>query len=172
MNTPDCRSLISMFLITGHLFTYDYSSDRVEAASNDFDRHILGNVTCVHRNVLSDGFLHSLHPEVDAVFLDLPEPWTAINHVTKVLKADSGRVACFCPCVERVEKTCSQLRLNKFHHIEVKEFVLRPHVLAIDTVASFSEDLSEKISHKRSYLKRSRFKYTHTGFLIFATFFG
>ena len=158
----------------GHLYTYDYSIERVQAASKDFERHNLGNVTCLHRNVLFEGFDEKLHADqlVDAVFLDLPEPWIAIKHATNVLKTDSGRIACFCPCIEQVEKTCSQLRSFKFQHVDVKEFVLRPYTLAVDTVASFFEDLSDKTYYKRAYLKRTKFKYTHTGFLIFASFFG
>ncbi len=168
------HSIVRAISPSGKLLTHDYNNDRVEAARKDFERHGISHlVQCSQRNLLQEGFDPQFEcDKVDAVFLDLPEPWSAIEHCTKVLKADSGRIACFCPCIEQVQRTCDQLRLNKFQHTEVREFVLRPWAVACDTFGSYSDDLSEKTSYKQSYLKRKSYKYTHTGYLIFASFFG
>lgn len=53
----------------------------------EFDRHGLSDfVTLQKRDVCLEGFGEELKHKVDAVFLDLPHPWLAIEHATVALK--------------------------------------------------------------------------------------
>ena len=65
------------------------------------------------------GFDQGQH-SVDAVFLDLPEPWLAIDHAKFILKP--GRhICCYSPCMEQVMRTCDSLRGAGFHSVTMLE---------------------------------------------------
>lgn len=68
----------------------------------NLQKHGLGEITtCVHQNVIEDGF--SVEDVCNAVFLDLPAPWVAIRHAKRALsKIHGGRVVSFSPCIEQV----------------------------------------------------------------------
>ena len=69
----------------------------------------LVTVTC--RDVCRDGFQIYEHGSqntptllpacLDAVFLDLPQPWLAIDHVFDLMKP-SRPICCYSPCMEQV----------------------------------------------------------------------
>lgn len=83
-------------------------------------------VTLTHRNVCKDGF--TVVDEVDAVFLDLPAPWEAVEHAKKALRKDrTTRICCFSPCMEQVLRTVSALNESGFTEITMYETLLRPH---------------------------------------------
>jgi len=73
------------------------------------------------------GFLGVHSPcSLDAIFLDLPEPWQALKYVPKVLKPNRN-ICCYSPCVEQVMKTCDKLRELGFHSIKMFEVRQKPH---------------------------------------------
>ncbi len=65
-------------------------------------------VSIKHCNAYVDGFGSALDGKADAVFLDLPQPWLALPHATRSLKA-GGQLCAFSPCVEQVHKTIAVL---------------------------------------------------------------
>lgn len=75
------------------------------------------------------GFLKDkevVESSIDAVFLDLPEPWLALDHAKKVLKPGKN-ICCYSPCIEQVMKTCEKLRALNFHSIRMIEVRQRPY---------------------------------------------
>ncbi|OJT15155.1 tRNA (adenine(58)-N(1))-methyltransferase catalytic subunit TRM61 [Trametes pubescens] len=93
----------------GHLWSYEFHETRAAKAREEFTRHGMDDiVTLAHRNVCKDGF--TVEDTVDAVFLDLPAPWDAIEHAKKALRKDRAtRICCFSPCMEQVLRTVSTL---------------------------------------------------------------
>jgi tRNA (adenine57-N1/adenine58-N1)-methyltransferase len=128
---------------TGHVHTFEYNPTRATAARDEFSKHGVGHlVTVTCRDVCGKyadnegGFSGVPDLGADAVFLDLPEPWLAVDHVLRVLKP--GRTLCtYSPCIEQVMKTCEKLRAEGFHSVRMLEVRQRPYDgrrLAMDTV--------------------------------------
>lgn len=111
----------------GHLYSYEFHEARASKARDEFTRHGMNDfVTLTHRNVCKDGF--TVVDEVDAVFLDLPAPWEAVEHAKKALRKDrTTRICCFSPCMEQVLRTVSALNESGFTEITMYETLLRPH---------------------------------------------
>ena len=105
-----------------------YFCHRKEFKNNKLDSII----TIAYRDVYADGLeckledvdnnkeLYDRGKKVDAVFLDLPKPWCgillfsvsipiAIQSAFQCLRK-GGRICCFSPCIEQVQKSCEMLR--------------------------------------------------------------
>ncbi|KAJ8691628.1 tRNA (adenine-N(1)-)-methyltransferase catalytic subunit trm61 [Pleurotus ostreatus] len=112
---------------TGHLWSYEFHELRASKAKEEFTRHGLADiVTLTHRNVCKDGF--TVESAADAVFLDLPMPWSAIPQAKKALRKDClTRICCFSPCIEQVQRTVTALNDAGFTEITMYESLVRPH---------------------------------------------
>ena len=76
---------------------------------------------------MGHGGFHPLGPSsAHAVFLDLPMPWLAVPHASRILKPD-GNLCSYSPCVEQVQRTCEALRLHGFHSLKTVEVRQREH---------------------------------------------
>ena len=92
--------------VGGHVYSYEYNPQRAVEATEEFKRLGLADLITVQcRDVCgktgSGGFLGVAESSVDAVFLDLPEPWLAIPHALQVLKG-SRPVCSYSPCIGQV----------------------------------------------------------------------
>ncbi len=171
----------------GHLHTFDFHEARVEQAREEFKKHGLEDfVTVRHRDVCQDGFSDELNGLADAVFLDLPAPYLAIESVTKAIKPSGGRFCSFSPCIEQVQATCEQLSKFGFDEIQTLEvlqsetIVKSKQIPVIDLEfvktkkdAELNSNEPKDKDHKKSVqmLVSSNLQNIqgHTGFLTFAT---
>ncbi|KAI9450426.1 tRNA methyltransferase complex subunit Cpd1 [Lactarius psammicola] len=112
---------------TGRVHTYEFHEARAKKAADEFARHGMSDiVSLAHRNVCKNGF--TVTDTADAVFLDLPAPWEAIEHAKSALRKDRlTRICCFSPCIEQVLRTVSTLNDAGFTDITMYETLLRPH---------------------------------------------
>lgn len=109
---------------SGHLHTRDFHKERVEAASKEFvDHGYSSRVTVLQRDVCGTGF--GVENIADAVFLDLPSPWSAVHHAISSLKDIGGRLCSFSPCIEQVSRTCDILRASGLTEITTLECLNR-----------------------------------------------
>ncbi|PWN41559.1 GCD14-domain-containing protein [Ceraceosorus guamensis] len=112
----------------GRVWSFEFNAVRAEKARHEFDAHGLspGTVQLQHRNVCKDGF--GLTGVADAIFLDLPAPWEALESAAQTLRLDRlGRICTFSPCIEQVLKTAEGLRAGGWTDIETFETSVRIH---------------------------------------------
>ncbi|RMZ96371.1 tRNA (adenine(58)-N(1))-methyltransferase catalytic subunit TRMT61A [Brachionus plicatilis] len=110
------HALIRTVYPTGHLHTFEFHQQRSEAASKEFKDHEVSDyVSVYHRDVCAQGF--GVEDLADAVFLDLPSPWKALESAKRALKKEGGRICSFSPCIEQVQKT--SLELSKLGFVNV-----------------------------------------------------
>ncbi|KAJ7991082.1 hypothetical protein DPEC_G00293550 [Dallia pectoralis] len=111
---------------TGHLHTVEFHQQRAQKAAEEFREHRVGHlVTVRNQDVCKEGF--GVMGVADAVFLDIPSPWEAIQHASNAMKKQGGRMCSFSPCIEQVQKTCEALSEHGFLEISTMEVLLRVH---------------------------------------------
>ncbi|KAK6404892.1 tRNA (adenine-N(1)-)-methyltransferase catalytic subunit trm61, partial [Oleoguttula sp. CCFEE 5521] len=110
---PDVQSAGGKY---GRVCSFEYHAPRVETLKQEITDHGLdGVVTLTHRDVYNQGFLlaDDSSPRASAIFLDLPAPWKALEHITREslttpLNPDTiAHICTFSPCVEQVQATMS-----------------------------------------------------------------
>lgn len=145
----------------GRLFTFE-----VDHARAQHNRELLhevtqpGVVTLEERDVIQAGFPQGLR--VDAVFLDLPSPWLAIQNAREILK-DNGKLCTFSPSIEQVAKNTAAMRTHGFHQIRTIEVMLKPW--GLDLPKQIAGEKRKRSSRGESFQLPMR---GHTSYLTFA----
>lgn len=130
----------------GKIISYDCREDMQATAKKNLARLGLENrVTFVLRDI-GEGFLES---GVDALFLDLPNPFDYISQVRQALKP-GGFFGCILPTTLQVTRLLLSLKQNNFAFIEVNEILLRFYKPEPDRFRPVDRMVA------------------HTGFLVFA----
>jgi len=111
----------------GHLHTFEYHEERWKKAIEEFKKYgYEDTISTYRRDVCRDGFFESSEAIVaDGVFLDLPQPWDAIDHADAFLK-DAGRIVTFSPCIEQVQRTVTRLLEKNYTDLRTFECIRRP----------------------------------------------
>jgi tRNA (adenine57-N1/adenine58-N1)-methyltransferase len=105
----------------GHVYTYEVRPDFAEIAERNLRRaNVLDYVTV--KNVdAKTGFDEK---NVDAIVIDLGEPWEIVPEAYKSLKGGRS-LASFSPTVNQVEKTVTALKNSNFTNVETIECFVR-----------------------------------------------
>lgn len=120
-------SLARAIAPTGHVYTFDFHEQRASSARQDFERNSLsGLVTVEVRDIQGLGFPIELAGKIDAVFLDLPQPWLVISSAARMLRCN-GSLCSFSPCIEQVQQTCETLQNQDFTDVRTFEVLLRAY---------------------------------------------
>lgn len=106
---------------TGQVTSYEKREEMQNLARNNLARVGLLEQVSLKLGDIADGIAES---EVDAIFLDLPNPYDYVRQVKSTLKY-GGYVGMILPTTNQVSKTLYALRENNFAFVEVCEILLR-----------------------------------------------
>lgn len=146
----------------GRLHTFE-----IDTARATHNRELLsqvtdpGVVTLQERDVIAAGFPAELR--VDAIFLDLPSPWSAVGNAKRILK-ENGRLCTFSPAIEQVTKNVAALSEAGFHEIKTLEVMLKPWGLDLPKAESVGAKRKRPTASSSFQLPMRG----HTSYLTFA----
>lgn len=108
---------------TGTVYSYEMREDAQAVARRNLERVGLLGFVELHLGSIEDGFAQT---EVDALFLDVREPWEYLGQVRAALRA-GGIFAGLLPTTNQVSSLIEGLERQGFAEIAVEELLLRPY---------------------------------------------
>jgi tRNA (adenine57-N1/adenine58-N1)-methyltransferase len=130
----------------GRVISYEVKQDVQNLARKNLTRFGLDSRVDFKLRDIGQGFDET---DVDAFFLDVPNPYDYTGQVRAALKP-GGYLCCLIPTFNQVERTLQALRHNRFAFIEVCELLLRYY------------------KPEPSRIRPTDRMVAHTGFLVFA----
>jgi len=99
---------------SGKVFSYDNRDDFIKHAIKNLKQAGLNELVTTKNKDITKGIDEK---DLDAVILDIPNPWAAVGHAWNALKT-GGYLCCYSPLISQVEKTVKEIK--KYGFIEVK----------------------------------------------------
>jgi tRNA (adenine57-N1/adenine58-N1)-methyltransferase len=109
-------SLASIVAPTGKVVSYDTRLDFIEHAMKNLKTTNLEKYVTILEKDVTKGISEK---NLDAIILDIPNPWDVVSHAYKSLKV-GGYLCCYSPLISQLEQTVKELR--KLNFIEIKSF--------------------------------------------------
>uniref|UniRef100_A0A7C6AFW7 tRNA (adenine(58)-N(1))-methyltransferase TrmI n=1 Tax=candidate division WOR-3 bacterium TaxID=2052148 RepID=A0A7C6AFW7_UNCW3 len=132
----------------GVVYSYERNEEFLENAKKNLEKvKYKSRIEYFLRDVAIEGFIQK---NIDAIFIDVPEPWDIVPRAFDALKGGHHLVA-WSPNVEQVKKTVEVLQASNFIRIKVCEVVQR-----------------DILVRERGVRPRER-GITHTAYLVSAT---
>jgi tRNA (adenine57-N1/adenine58-N1)-methyltransferase len=113
--------LATMVSPNGKIFSYDTRKCFIDHALINIE---MANLTRYVSTKIKDITTGIDEEDLDAIILDIPNPWDAIEHAWKSLKT-GGYYCSYSPLISQVEKTVKKLNKHKFIEIKTIENIQR-----------------------------------------------
>lgn len=139
-------AMARMVMPNGHIYTYESRIEIMTLAQRNLAELGLDAYVTFYTRNIADGFDES---GVDAVFLDVREPWLFLDQAHAALKG-GGFFGCLLPTTNQVSVLLRHLPLHNFGYLDVVELLLRPYKTVPDRLRPFDRMVA------------------HTGYLTFA----
>ena len=110
----------------GKVISYDEREDFISHALKNLKKARLDQYVETKHKDITKGIDEK---ELDAVILDIPNPWDAINHAWIALKP-GGYLCCYSPLISQVEKAVFAIRENKYIEIKTIENIQREMIIS------------------------------------------
>ena len=109
----------------GKVISYDKRKDFIDHAIKNLKISRLDNFVTTKYKDITKGIDEK---NLDAVILDIPNPWDAIGHAWNSLRV-GGYIATYSPLISQVEKTVDKIRKYKFIEIKTYENIQREMIV-------------------------------------------
>lgn len=109
-------ALANIVAPNGKVISYDYREDFIDHAMKNLKNAELEKYVTTKNKDVTKGIYEK---ELDAIILDIPNPWDAVNHAWNALKP-GGCLCTYSPLISQVEQTVKEIKKHSF--IEVKTF--------------------------------------------------
>jgi len=119
-------ALASAIAPNGKVISYDLREDFIEHAMKNIKRAELEKyVTTKLRDVTKK----IDEKDLDAIILDIPNPWNAVKHAWKALKI-GGYLCSYSPLISQVEKTVKEIEKHSFIETKTLENIQREMIVS------------------------------------------
>ncbi len=110
---------------SGHVFSYDNRKDFIDHATKNLSTsQLIDRVTIKHKDV-TKGISET---DLDAVILDIPDPWNAVCHAYKALRS-GGYLCTYSPLISQVEQSVEEIQKHPFTMIKTVELIEREMIV-------------------------------------------
>jgi tRNA (adenine57-N1/adenine58-N1)-methyltransferase len=110
----------------GKVISYDVREDFIKHAMENLQRARLDQYVTTK---LKDVTTSIDEKELDAIILDIPNPWDAVVHVWKALKI-GGSLCSYSPLISQVEQTVKEIQKHSFIEVKTLENLQREMVVS------------------------------------------
>jgi len=107
----------------GRVYSYEVRPEMRDLAMRNLERAGLLDAVTLHRRDIEAGFVEE---EVDALFLDVREPWLYVDVAVRAM-ADGAFLGALVPTVNQVAALVAALHKRPFVDVEVVEILLRQY---------------------------------------------
>lgn len=111
---------------TGKIISYDNREEFIKHAIKNLKNSELDKYVETKFKDVTKGIDEK---EIDAVILDIPNPWEAVDHAWEALKV-GGYLCCYSPLISQVERTVKKIRKNSFIEIKTFENIQREMIIS------------------------------------------
>jgi tRNA (adenine57-N1/adenine58-N1)-methyltransferase len=139
-------AMARMVMPIGHIYSYELRPEIQTLAQRNLENVGLAKYVTFYIRDIAEGFNER---GVDAVFLDVREPWYFLDQAHAALKG-GGFFGSLLPTTNQVSVLLHHLPLHNFNHVDVVELLLRPYKAVPDRLRPVDRMVA------------------HTGYLIFA----
>ena len=110
----------------GNIISYDNRQEFINHAQKNVQQAQLTDIVTPKNRDITNGISEK---NIDAIILDIPNPWDTIQHCWKALKI-GGYFCAYSPLISQVEKTVKTLKQYPFIEINSREHIQRDLVVS------------------------------------------
>ena len=119
-------ALASAVAPNGKVISYDNREDFIKHAKKNLKQsNLIDYVEMKHKDITKK----IEEKNLDAIILDIPNPWEAINNCFNALKI-GGYLCTYSPLISQVEKTVKEIKKHSFFDIHTFENIQREMIVA------------------------------------------